>query len=508
MKKAASTKDIQHQILLVDFLIFVFSLFIYLFIARGLSTYKARNVNDITIYLYIPLFIVLLFGFGFPIYIEKKYNCLKLNHFMLYLGAILAVTNLIAALMLPTNIYFSPNQTEPYILTPMVRIYSILCGLVMGFVPYLFFYLLPRRIRHKNYLNYIFYLNLIVLAVFVIISFFTDAENYRNILVNGLGEVSKHPIHGIAHKSAFGTHLMIGVFTLILIDIFNHKWPWLLLSIPMLLIQLCTFAKTPIIATWIIIFAYLIYKLCILAKKSRDNLIITSLVGGFVLIGIVVGSILIGFSGSGPLFSIKNFLINAFKNAQATFHSRTIIWSSILAIMGPLQIIFGYSLGLGGVAVHYAYAFNPDCPEDPSKIWHAHNAGLSILSEGGVFFLLLSLFLYVYLIYIAVKIYRQHKALSVFTIFFVVSQIVIGVFDDTHILNDTTDFLQNFVMILPVMAVYYMEYDQKEKAIRLAIVKQAESEKHDAPKKWYTKLDHNLLVHSAKNITEDLTHEH
>lgn len=490
-----------YQVLIVDLLIFFFSFFIYVFIARRLFTQDSVWTQHVSIYFFIPILLILIFGLGFPIYIERRHNHLKLKNFFLYLGIALAFFNIIAIAILPNQIYF-PTSDVTYELTIGVRIYSFFCGCVIGFMPYVFFYLIPRRVRYQKYIVYILFASLIVLGVFVIISFFTDGENYLYLLQNGFGDFHSHCVEGLFSKTTFGQHYCIGVYCVILLDIITHNWKWLLLFIPIAGFQIFTIAKMPIGIAWLAMLIYLVYKLIKRLrqmKKSRDNLVILISVISFIVIMLSVGIVLMVNSQSGVLFKIKTFIVEVANDAKATWISRTHIWRDVFACMNPAQYIFGYSYGLGGVFTHYATILG-------EGHWHAHSAVVEMMTNGGIIFVLINYLLDGYLIYIAAKIHKKHPDFLFITVLFVLAQILHGLTEPTFILNDNTDFLLNFVMVVPVMAIYYMYYDQDEVKVRKEIVQQAAQIKKQHFDRRLLRLNQKALIHSAKMIESEEHH--
>ncbi|MCQ2794290.1 MAG: O-antigen ligase family protein [Bacilli bacterium] len=505
--RKVKTNRYPYQVITVDFLFFFFTFVFYLFITRWAFIYTDINLTDRNLLFFIPVFIFAI-GIVFPLIIEQKHNQLKWPKILLVIGIIIAVNNLIATAIVPSEIFFSSVEGyTPYMPSSGMRVYSVLCGIVIGFMPYLFFYLLPRRIRHKKYINYVLYAFLIVLGGCVIASFFTDGQNYINIILHGLTSEGVTPVSGITQKNAFGMHLMLGLFAIILLDIFTHHWQWLLLAIPTLLIQLCTLAKFSILASWIILIIYLCYKLYKIASVNRDNAIIASLLVALVVIGLSVAIVLTINSQSGILFAIKTFFVKSFDNAKTTWYWRTIIWNSLLSAMAPIQFVFGCSYAFTSIYIHESYFYNP-LREETNHIWHAHNSYLQNIAEGGVIYLLINILLFGYLIYLAFKMRHRHQAFSFMMIVFIVIRLLYSLIDNDALFSDTTGYLENFVMILPVMAIYYMEDEPNEAKLRQQILVNMNEMKKTRPTTWYTKLEKKLYIHSAKIIAEEKQNEH
>lgn len=442
---------------------------------------------------------IALFGFVFYLFVEYKYNRLKFKNIFLYLGVIIAIGNLIAVCLLPSEMPL-PNDTI-LIITPMVRAYYVFSGLFYALLPYLCMYLIPRRVTSRHYLDIILYVVIGFAALCIILSFITDWDSYVHYLEN------PSPIGSIIfHKNGFGLVLIAGMFSSIAIRIRHRNWKWSLFLIPFYLFLLLSLAKTAMFVGTLMILIYLIVRLVLVCKKSKDNLIITLLIVGFCLVLSPLFIIGIIRSESGILFHVKEFFVSLAEGAKTTFSSRMLIWESAIQLLSSWRVIFGYGVNSFGMALHLVYTKITPYEFDP-LIFIPHNLVLHLLGNGGIILLGIYIFIYGYLIRAAFKVRNKmnHWFIDA-TLIFLLLFTILGIVEDSHLCNAnvTVDFIPSQVIICCIMSEYYLVYDKDEVEIRKDMVKSANSIKKVHFKSKLLNLNKKRLIYDAKYIAYDL----
>lgn len=437
-----------------------------------------------------------LFGFIFYLIVEYKFNRLKLKNIFFYLGIVIAIGNLIAVASLPSEMSL-PNDTS-LIITPLMRFYYIVSGFFYALLPALCFYLIPRKITSRHYLDVILYIVIGVTVASIILSFITDWDHYIHYLDNPTGIDSI-----FMHKNAFGLMLVTGMFASVILRIRHHNAKWSLFLIPFYIFLVLSLAKIALLIGTLMLLIYVVTEIILLAKKSKDNLIITLLIVGFFVI--ITPLFIVGLirCDDGLLFKIKQFFIDLGNSAQTTFSSRLLIWESSFKLLASWRVIFGYGVDAFGLAMHQVYT--PIAPDFDKNIFTPHNFVIQLLGNGGIILLAVYIFLYAYLIYVMFKLRNKKNhwwidATLIFLFFFT----FLGMFEDSNLCGLLTDFIPSGVIISLVMSEYYLTIDKDEKKIREDIVKTASKIKKVSFKSKIDNLNKKRLIYEAKYIAYDL----
>lgn len=502
MDKSKKSK-FPYQIVIVDILIFilmiginVFSIAFNFFTDCGLS--ETANLG-----LYLPLFIMIFTLLGFYLFVEYKFNHLKLNKIFLAFAIAIALSNLISVLIIPNHV-FLPNNQEMDI-TPFFRTYSILWGFVFALFPIIFMYLFPRRVNSRGYVHLI-YLGLIGFSVILILtSFILDKDSYAHLFENGFfGLKYEDGIKSfLGHHNLFGYFMLLTIMVTIALHIRKKNWKWSLYLIPLVFFLLMSTSKICIALGLLVIFIHLISRVVLLAKKSKDNLIITLLIFSFiVLIGTYV-SVMMSFSTAGILYDIKTFITNSFESAGKTLESRSAIWSCSFQILNTNY--WSYIFGFGGLiypkALCLVYGNNPGISEQ--NIYWAHNGVVELICQGGIILLLIYAALYVYLIYAAIKIYKKQPLFSFISLLFIFIFIVRSMFESSFLFGTGADIVATLVIAIPVLNEYCLCY-KKEQALCDEQIKQAKKLKKVNFKSKILSFNKKCLILEAKYIAYDL----
>lgn len=447
--------------------------------------------------------LVLLLTFSAHIYIDYRYNRIEIKNPFLYIGGIIFLINLIAV-SIQQNVISLPNNAS-YNFLALERAFNILGVSAFALLPYTFFYLLPHRILSNHYLKIL----LIVLIGFVVIATLASFVMDREIIASAFrGKLDASGAKSfLGNKNDFGRFLVASIVGATILHKITKNWKWLLLIILFYPFLMITFSKVNMLLGSVYLLIYLFIHLYYLAKKSRDNLVITSLVSGFVVLLVTFLSIMIAKSTGGPLLTIKNIFSDFAINAKNTYESRKIIWDCGFKMLSPFQFAIGFGYGIFGQALNLVYVNDLRFPSwEARDIFSAHNGVVELIGRGGILTLLICLFFYAYLIYISIKVYKKNKSfLSIITIICLILYMLQSVFWSACLFSEQSisNIFVNAILVLPVMSQYFMYVDKKEIAWRKHIISSANEIKKTNYKSLFANLNKKRLVYEAQYIDKD-----
>ncbi len=454
--------------------------------------------NNIKIVLFSLTFLIYLASLISYLYIEYRHNNLKFKNIFFYIAAAIILINFIAVACLPNNINL-PNGGLMGIL-PFERVYYLLSGFTLATLPLSFFYLIPRRINNRHYVNIILIGIMIITAISILISLIMDYKAYVTIFTSHFKDIQKVELKSFfGSKNVFARVLLTGIIASTLLHFRTKNKKWLLALIPFIFIFIFTSAYMSLLLGFLYLLIYLIIHVVLIAKKNKDNLIITSLLGGFILLFVVYLGTMTAISTDGFLFNIKSFIINAVNHVKTTFESRQVIWSSAFSLLAPCQYVFGFGVTAFGVALHNTYT--PIAPEWDQGIYHAHNGGIELIGRGGVLLLLIYLFLYVYLIYLSIKIYRKKPLLASIGLLIIIGQLVHNVVEPQFVCNGF-DMTTTLLTTLPIISEYNILY-KKDFEVKESILESAEKINDIESKSKIFNLNKKCILLEAKYINKD-----
>ncbi|MCQ2795305.1 MAG: O-antigen ligase family protein [Bacilli bacterium] len=499
MKRDSKTQSlISYPILIIDLLMFpLLGLSIGLIDLCVLKRIAVQNISDNAMLgLGLTAFIFTLAAFVFYIFVEYKYNKLKLKNVFLYLGIVIAVFNLIAVMTLPNEMTL-PNDAS-LVITPIMRVYYIFSGFFFAILPYLCFYLIPRKVTSHHYLDIILYVVLGFALLTIVLSFITDWNRYINFFNNpdGIGSI-------FFQKNSFGLVLVTGMFISIILRIRHQNWKWSLLLIPFYIFLLFSMAKTAIVSGTLMLLIYIIVQLVLVSKKSKDNLIITLLIVGFFIILMPLFITGIIKSESGILFKIRDFFTRLIEHAKVTISTRQLIWDSAFKLLSSWRVIFGYGIDSYGMILHQVYV--KVAPEWDWAIYSSHNFVIDLLGNGGIILLGIYAYIYGYFIYAAIKVRdkKNHWVIDS-TLIFLVLFSLIGMFESSYLCGLFIDCIPSIIIIILIMSEYYAKKDKDEIMIRKDIVNTARKIKNSKPTSKLMAWNKKRLINEAKYIAYDL----
>lgn len=501
MKKDHKVK-FPYQVVIVDILIFLIMIAANVFAVLFNTLTTQQGNENMALGLSIPLFIVIAVAADFYLFVEYKFNRLKLNKIFIAIGVAIAISNLISVLILPGHLVLPNDQT--YDITTGERVYAILWGFVLAFLPYLFVVLFPRRVNSRGYINLMLKAFMIFLAVLILVSFVLDREAYAHIFQNGLIHIDYED--GIksflGHHNAFGSMMLFGIMVSISLHIRKRNWKWSLCLIPLAFFLYLSTSKICIFLGLLLILVHLIVRIVILAKKNRDNLIITILISSLVVLLIIYASVMMSFANAGILYDIKSFLIKTFESASKTLTSRTVIWECSFKILNTncWSYVFGYGGLIFTNALCLVYGHNPGISEQ--NIYWTHNGFIELLCQGGAILLLIYVALYVYLVYMSVKLIKKQPMFASFSILFIFAFIVRSMFE-TSFFFSYGDIFATLAIAYPVINEYRLVYKQ-EQDLREDLVKQSKKIKNVNFKSKILTFNKKALLLEAKYIAYDL----
>lgn len=452
--------------------------------------------NNLMLSLGITMFIFTLVGFIFYLFVEYKYNRLKFKNIFLYLGIVIAVTNFIAVISLPSALSL-PNDTSVTIAATM-KLYYIIAGLFYAMLPYLCFYLIPRKVTSQHYLDIFLYVILGFALLSIVLSFITDWNRYINFFNDpvGIGSI-------FFQKNSFGLILVTGMFACIALRIRHQNYKWALFLIPLYIFLLFSMGKIAMVIGTLMVVIYLVTQLVLVSKKSKDNLIITLSIVGFIVLLSPLFIVGLARSETGILANVREFFIKLADSTKTTIATRQLIWESGFKLLSSWRVIFGYGVDSYGLLLHQVYT--AVAPSWDYAIYSSHNFVIELLGNGGIILLGIYIFIYVYLVYIAFKVRNKKNHWMIdLTLIFLLLFTFLGMFETSYICGTYMDIVAAITITISIMSEYYISKDKEERSIRRDIVNNIDQIKKSNPKSKLLRLNKKRLLNEAKYIAYDL----
>ncbi|MCQ2791939.1 MAG: O-antigen ligase family protein [Bacilli bacterium] len=501
------TNKISYPLLIIDFFVFaLLGLCIGFLGVRSMGP-VVHTDSPILFAVATPVFICLLIGFILYVLMDYKYNHLKLKNIFLYFAIVIAISNIIAVASLPSEVIL-PNGAEPLIITPLTRVYYLMSGFAFGLMSYLCFYLIPRKIFNRRYMDIILMLVLVASFLMIFLSFIVEWDSYAHMFSQHFIDIEPYALKSICgQKNIFGRMLLYGVFATILLRIKRKNAKWLLLNIPLCLFLLLTFSKMAIILALLTLLIYFIVRVVMLCKKNKDNLIITLSIVGFIAILSPIFIVSLIYSESGIMYEVRRLFIKFGESANATFNSRILIWQSAFKLLAPHQYIFGFGIDTFGYALHNTYAMVAPEWENLDFIYNGHNLFVDLIGRGGIILLGVYLFLHVYVIYVALKLRKKTPFLSLATIVLLIMYLCYGITDASCLCGADDSVMTNLVIVFPIMSEYFILLDADEIKAKKEIVDASKKIKKVNFASKILNLNKKRLIFEAKYIAYDLNNK-
>lgn len=361
-------------------------------------------------YLFLSLgssFLSIALGILFWLLFTKKKGY-RNNRFLLILTSLLFLGDVVALLAFPSSIQitekFNYVSSFSFRLNLIVSFFG-LCLLIYNF--YSFFFLLKTG---KKSFAFIFEALAVIAIICVIISYFTDFEDYMVFFRGDRAYIESI----LGHKNTFGMVVVFGLMAETYLFNLNKKW-WRLFPILYLSISLFPInSKSSLLCAMILVFGYILYYGILHFNKNRKLSIACFVVFAIALFS--YGFMLVFPSSKEGVFSdfIRACRSVFFGGDGTTIGSRYYIYEETIAQLNlsPLFWMFGY--GNSNFQYSFYYACDDWSIDRVAPTFHAHNGFIQCLACGGIWRLCLYAAFLGYLIYRFIKKFQRTHDANIF----------------------------------------------------------------------------------------------
>lgn len=448
---------------------------ILIYVAVVISFYFFANINifdaplsDKTAFTYEEFILMNVFifvFFFFALFLNRKYLRIKANALMLLGVLFLSVCSLATFLMMPDTIEVPASiigGTVSLDVTLETKVYGFLSSVVSFFMFYLFLYILPQLIRFKKQINWLIYILLVVIAGLMIYSYITEFSCYTGFISSLSGEdIYSSTVKSLMeHRNVYGFILFLGILGLVY---FHQQKPNIFNILGMIFIfinMIFTLCKTTLILSVIVIGVYGLVRFFFSYKEHKKR---NWIVMGAFLACVAIVILIVGLSfviDSGIFLRIRSLVGKVFSWTGATFESRTQIWGAVIEIISTrmhyLAIGVGYVV-FNQVLLAHTSATNAIGIPTSGPTNSTHNGFLQILGDGGAILFIFFAIAVIYVIYVAIRMYKKDKELSIISLLFLFCALFIMVFEDRVLfLSKSLDTMfLTFISTTPILSRYY-----------------------------------------------------
>ena len=419
------------------------------------------------------IFILSLFYFVF----EKKNSIIKLNIPLFVALVVIFIGNVITVALAPQNydVIVSNAQGNVYNLTAEIdianKIVGILSSLMFFYSIYLFVDIVPRKIHTSKQLKLIFYGLLLFALIAFVFSLICNIDSYSNLFARdssartGITSFTNNP-------NNYAGILFLGILASLFLHHLTKRFYYYFFVLVFFIAMVFTLSRTYVISAFILIFGYLIMRAIFEFKKHKIKVIVSTLT-----ISLVVASFLISYFicksndciDSFPPFVIMDLF---FDRLTQGLSGREFVWSQSIAVINSTNSWgFGVGFSLFGTILYKLQTsslaiYSTATPD---------NGLIQIIADGGIALAILILFIFSFLVYASIKIYKNNKKLFYFTLIILLSFVFQMFFEAGAPLTASYPLynccFMTIFLYVPILSIYYHEKNptlSKVKIIGLA----------------------------------------
>ena len=405
---------------IINYALMLLSVLLGFYLSNGTVVFGSDPNRGLVLWEMIVANSIFLCSFGALITINVLRKKYKPNYVLIGIFGGLFILNLISILVFKgqQTISFTGVDNNTYSFDFVVSsydrvryVFNFLAMLCLGL------FILDVSWQVANIKQFLGILSLAVIAmniVLIIISYFMHGYNfidfYRFLFTDDFYRASV--ISVFATKNAYAATLLLGIIASLYLHLVTRKWYWFIPLVYIFTNIIHTISKSVIIFSAVLIIAYLLYVFFTTYKEHKKmNLIALAAVGGTLLLGVLVVTIVLLAKGK---------FVSAFESifltkGQDTLESRTWIWNKVVLILNRSNWVIGVGYGLFSTLLH-SYNMADVSASEINGRYSAHSGYLQFMGEGGIVFLLVALLIIGMLVYLGIKNYKRNPPLVVFSL--------------------------------------------------------------------------------------------
>lgn len=325
-------------------------------------------------------------------------------------------------------------------------------ALVIFSLLYLLFAVVPELTANTPIYDLVLFVAVVIVLTAVVFSYFTEADLYLAIIRNGGPDDGLViPTSWTAHKNVYSFVLFNGLAAEAILEAkCPHGWRW-----PIILFLYCNqfflVSKTGLAAaSFFVVGFYLWHFVKTLPQHKLRNWITLGVVLGGLLVFLLVGFLSPEALWLNHFFRITwDFMISSL---STTLMDRIYVWSDVVRciISFPLTLMIG--VGYGNWAhVFYAYLLG-----DPNGYYPMDSAWVADLARAGIFGVLFSAALDLYVLYLLIDAIKHHSKIGVVSSLYAVCLFFRSFVEAGDIANpDSFGMIYMGLLVLPLLAERY-----------------------------------------------------
>ena len=342
---------------IINYALMLLSVLLGFYLSNGTVVFGSDPNRGLVLWEMIVANSIFLCSFGALITINVLRKKYKPNYVLIGMFGGLFILNLISILVFKgqQTISFTGVDNNTYSFDFVVSsydsvryVFNFLAMLCLGL------FILDVSWQVANIKQFLGILSLAVIAmniVLIIISYFMHGYNfidfYRFLFTDDFYRASV--ISVFATKNAYAATLLLGIIASLYLHLVTRKWYWFIPLVYIFTNIIHTISKSVIIFSAVLIIAYLLYVFFTTYKEHKKmNLIALAAVGGTLLLGVLVVTIVLLAKGK---------FVSAFESifltkGQDTLESRTWIWNKVVLILNRSNWVIGVGYGLFSSLLH------------------------------------------------------------------------------------------------------------------------------------------------------------
>lgn len=397
---------------------------------------------------------------------EKRNSIIKINVPLLIALVTVFIGNIITIILAPQNYeVIMPNvQGEICNFTAEIdvanKVISTLSSATFLYSIYLFIDVVPRKIHSSKQLKLIFYgLVLFALTAFIF-SLICNIDCYSNLFDRDLS--TRIGITSFTNNpNNYAGILFLGILAALFLHHLTKRFYYYIFVFVFFIAMVFTLSRTYVISAFILILGYLILRAIFEFKKHKIKVIVSiltvcSIVAAFLICYFVCKSN--DCIDSFPPFIIMDLF---FDRLTQGLSGREFVWSQSIAVINSTNSWgFGLGFGLFGTILYKLQTsslviYSTGTPD---------NGLIQIIADGGIALAILILFIFSFLVYASVKIYKKNKRLFYFTLIILLSFIFQMFFEAGAPLTASYPLynycFMSLFLYVPILSIYYHEKNE------------------------------------------------
>ena len=454
-----------------DLALFIGFICFAIFLIFGQLFMQYQNPNDVALPLgaAIPLFIVMIGSFGVYLYLEVYRSKEQFNIIIPAIIFTLILMNTIAIFVQPSvvseNVLVRINEEQPELVGKYINVlvnvsdthkFIFIAEMMgVGLMIYIGLFVFPKRIKSITFIKYLGYALYALLFVVIIYGYIAEFNNYVGFFKYLLGidrSASSLYVYAIKsfviHRNAYGMMMMLGIVFTFINHAMEKKWFYFLFTGFFFANMIFSLCKTGLIISVLIILIYVYYRLIATykehVKRNKISIIVLSSVIG-------LGVILVGLSfiTKGKFLGFIYGLVAGGDSGASTLDTRMMIWDNSYQLLRDGWWLIGRGFGT------YNLILMPmNIASHNDHVFPGHSAYITLLSEGGILFLLAYLAFLGYMGVIIYRCFKKNPALTLAISLGVLSFVLYSFIEAIHYLV--------YVFLFPIMVLYFSSSNTQE----------------------------------------------